>query len=57
MNGTTARQEAEKILAELPDRIRDVIKPFARQSSDHPPLIQGDVTWIYGDLAAVVEKG
>ena len=29
MAGTTARQEAEKILAELPDRMSDVIKPFA----------------------------
>jgi len=39
MNGTTARQEAEKILAELPERISDVIKPFARRSSDHPALV------------------
>jgi long-chain acyl-CoA synthetase len=54
MNGTTARQEAEMILAELPDRISDVIKPFARQSPDHPALAQGDVTWTYAGLAAVV---
>ena len=54
MNGTAARHEAEKILAELPDRISDVIKPFARQSPDHPALVQGDVTWTYADLAAVV---
>jgi hypothetical protein len=57
MNGTTARQEAEKILAELAERISDVIKPFARQSPDHPALGQGDVTWAYADLAAVVQKG
>ena len=44
MNGTAARQEAKKILAELPDRISDVIKPFARQSPDHPALVQDDVT-------------
>ena len=37
MDATTARQEADKILAELPDRISDVIKPFARQSPDHRP--------------------
>ena len=42
MDGTAARQEAEKILAELPDRVSDVIKPFARQSPDHPALVQGD---------------
>jgi acyl-CoA synthetase (AMP-forming)/AMP-acid ligase II len=54
MDGAAARQEAEKILAELPDRISDVIKPFARQSPDHPALAQGDVTWTYAELAAVV---
>jgi long-subunit acyl-CoA synthetase (AMP-forming) len=54
MNGTAARHEAEKILAELPDRISDVIKPLARQSPDHPALVQGDVTWTYSELAAVV---
>jgi len=54
MSGTTARHEAEKILAELPDRISDVIKPFARQTPDHPALVQGDVTWTYAELAAAV---
>jgi hypothetical protein len=38
------RHEAVKILAELPDRIIDVIKPFAHHSPDHPALVQGDVT-------------
>jgi long-chain acyl-CoA synthetase len=56
MDGTTARREAEKILAELPDRISDVIRPFARQSPDHPALVQGQVTWTYGDLAAIVAR-
>jgi long-chain acyl-CoA synthetase len=54
MNATEARREAHNILAELPDRISDVIKPFARESPDHPALVQGDVTWTYGDLAAIV---
>ena len=54
MNATAARHEADKILGELPDRISDVIKPFARQSPDHPALVQGDVTWTYGDLAVIV---
>jgi long-chain acyl-CoA synthetase len=54
MSGTTARHEAEKILAELPDRIGDVIKPFVRHSPEHPALVQGDVTGTYAELAAVV---
>jgi acyl-CoA synthetase (AMP-forming)/AMP-acid ligase II len=55
MNGMAARHEAEKILAELPDRISDVIKPFARHSPDHPALVHDDVTWTYAELAAVVK--
>src|SRR6516164_4193872 len=54
MDVTAVRHEAEKILSELPDRISDVIKPFARHSPDHPALVQGDVTWTYAELAAVV---
>ena len=49
-----ARHEAEKILADLPDRISDVIKPFARQSPDHPALVLGDVTWTYAELAGFI---
>jgi hypothetical protein len=48
MDGTAA----DEILAELPDRIGDVIKPFVRHSPDHPALVQGDVTWTYAELAA-----
>jgi acyl-CoA synthetase (AMP-forming)/AMP-acid ligase II len=54
MDGTAARQEADKILAELPDRISDIIKPFVCHSPEHPALVQGDVTWTYAELAAVV---
>ena len=53
MDGTAAVHEADQILG-LPDRISDVIKPFARQSPDHPALVQGDVTWTYAELAARV---
>jgi hypothetical protein len=38
MNAAT-QYETEKILAELPDRISDVIKPFARENPDHPALV------------------
>jgi long-chain acyl-CoA synthetase len=54
MDGAATRLEADKILAELPDRISDVIKPFVRRTPDHPALVQGDVTWTYAELAAVV---
>src|SRR5271169_5872542 len=54
MDGTAARHEADKILAELPDRISDIVKPFARHSPHHPALVQGNVTWTYAELAAVV---
>src|SRR5258708_37753512 len=54
MAGTATRLEADKILAELPDRISDLIKPFVRQSPDHPALVQGDVTWTYAELAGVI---
>jgi len=54
MDATTARHETDEILAELPDRISDVIKPFARESPDQTALVQGKVTWSYGELTAVV---
>ena len=57
MDGTAAVHEADQILAGLPDRISDVIKPFVRQTPDHPALVQGDVTWTYAELAAVVADG
>lgn len=47
MNSAAARPEADEILAELPERISDVIKPFARQSADHPALVQDDVACVY----------
>src|SRR5215470_14991441 len=53
MNAAT-QYETGKILVELPDRISDVIKPFARENPDHPALVQGNVTWSYSELAAVV---
>lgn len=54
MDGATTQQEAEKILAELPDRVSDIIKPFARESPDHAAVVQGKVSWSYAELAAVV---
>jgi long-chain acyl-CoA synthetase len=56
MDRATAQQEAEKILAELPDRVSDVIKPFARESPDQAALVQGNVTWSYAALADIVAE-
>src|SRR5215469_3036859 len=54
MDATAVRPETEEIVAELPDRISDVIKPFARHSPDHPALVRGDVTWTYAELAGFI---
>ena len=51
-----AQYETEKILAELPDRISDVIRPFARENPDHPALVQGNITWSYSELDARVNR-
>jgi AMP-binding enzyme len=56
MDGATAQQEVENILAQLPDRISDVIKPFARESPDQAALVQGNVTWSYAELADIVAE-
>ena len=54
MGGAATRPEADKILVGLPDRISAVIKPFVRQSPDHPALVQGHVTWTYAELAGFI---
>ena len=57
MNATAARHEADSIVAGHPDRISGVIKPFARQSPDHPALVQGDVSGSYADLVRCEGEG
>src|SRR6266576_6464651 len=46
--------QASEILATLPARISDVVKPWAERSPDHPALVETSGTWTYGQLAAVI---
>jgi long-chain acyl-CoA synthetase len=43
-----------EILATLPVRISDVVKPWAQRSSDQPALIEAAGCWTYGQLASVI---
>ena len=47
---------ASEILATLPARISDVVKPWAERSPDHPALVETSGTWTYGQLAAVIAR-
>jgi acyl-CoA synthetase (AMP-forming)/AMP-acid ligase II len=40
----------------LPDRICDVIRPWAERSPDHPALIEASGTWTYSELAVAVSR-
>jgi acyl-CoA synthetase (AMP-forming)/AMP-acid ligase II len=54
MDGMAARHERDKILAELRTGSATSSGRFPRQSPNHPALVQGDVTWTYAELAAVI---
>ncbi|MGA2539190.1 MAG: AMP-binding protein [Terracidiphilus sp.] len=43
--------QVAEILANLPPRISDVVKPWAECSPDHPALIESGGAWSYGQLA------
>src|SRR5438094_6631595 len=47
---------ASEILATVPARISDVVKPWAERSPDHPALVETSGTWTYGQLAAVIAR-
>src|SRR5256886_1578584 len=47
---------ASEILATLPARISDVVKPWAERSPDHPALVETSGTWTYGQLATVIAR-
>jgi long-chain acyl-CoA synthetase len=44
------------ILANLPRRISDVVKPWAERSPDHPALVESGGPWSYGQLALRVSE-
>ena len=49
-------QNIADLLAGLPERISDVIKPWAERSPDHPALVEASGAWTYGKLATVVSE-
>ncbi len=44
-----------EILRTLPMRISDVVAPWAKQSPDHPALVEQSGTWTYSQLADAIE--
>jgi long-chain acyl-CoA synthetase len=46
--------DASDVLMNLPDRISDVIKPWAECSPDRPALVETSGTWTYRELASAV---
>jgi long-chain acyl-CoA synthetase len=45
-----------EILLNLPERISDIVTPWAEHSPDHPALMEASGTWTYKQLASVVLK-
>lgn len=40
----------------LPDRISDVVKPWAERAPDHPALVEASGSWTYRQLASAIAK-
>jgi long-chain acyl-CoA synthetase len=45
-----------QLLANLPNRISDVIRPWAERSPDRPAMVESSGTWTYRQLAAAVDE-
>ena len=50
------RDSVAELLANLPDRISDIIKPWADSAPDQPALVEPSGTWTYRQLALVVAE-
>jgi long-chain acyl-CoA synthetase len=50
------RDSVPELLANLPDRISDIVKPWANSAPDHPALAETSGTWTYRQLALVVAE-
>ncbi len=50
------RDKVAELLANLPDRIGDVIRPWADSAPDQPALTEPSGTWTYQQLALVVAE-
>src|SRR5947208_6493124 len=48
--------QLSEILASLPTRISEVVKPWAERSPDRPALVEDAGSWTYGQLASVVAE-
>lgn len=47
---------ASEILASLPLRVSDAVKPWAERTPDHPALVEASGSWTYSELAAVIDE-
>ncbi len=50
------QQSVTDLLRNLPERIGDVIKPWAERLPDQPALVEASGTWTYRQLALVVAE-
>jgi long-chain acyl-CoA synthetase len=50
----TTQSGVPEILAALPTRISDVIKPWCERSPERPALVEASGVWSYGQLASAV---
>jgi long-chain acyl-CoA synthetase len=48
--------QVPQILESLPDRISDIIAPWANRAPDHPALVENSGTWTYRELASAIEE-
>ena len=44
------------LLANLPERISDVIRPWSERLPEHPALVEASGRWTYQQLAAAVSE-
>src|ERR1700691_1545414 len=52
----TIEDQLPQILESLPERISDVVKPWADRSPDRPALVETVGTWTYRELAAAIAE-
>jgi acyl-CoA synthetase (AMP-forming)/AMP-acid ligase II len=50
------KNHAHEILATLPPRISDVVKPWAESRPDQPALVEATGTWTYQQLSAAISQ-
>jgi len=48
------KEDISELLLALPNRISDIVKPWAERSPDRPALIEASGAWTYGELATKV---